>query len=58
MEIDKIEHGYYGWMLGADFPLHTKQCLKKSMREMKSKIAEKDQEKFESKLDQLKSKFK
>ncbi len=34
-EISISEPGYYGWMLNADFPLYTKQCLKKEMERIK-----------------------
>jgi DNA polymerase-3 subunit epsilon len=34
-EISISEPGYYGWMLNADFPLYTKQCLKKEMEKIK-----------------------
>jgi DNA polymerase-3 subunit epsilon len=64
-EINKIEPGYYGWMLHADFPLDTKQCLKKEMNRIKAiKNLEKQakqqaqEEQMENKLNQLKNKFK
>ncbi len=34
-EISISEPGYYGWMLNADFPLYTKQCLKLEMEKIK-----------------------
>ena len=34
-EISISEPGYYGWMLNADFPLYTKQCLKNEMEKIK-----------------------
>jgi len=34
-EISISEPGYFGWMLNADFPLYTKQCLKKEMEKIK-----------------------
>lgn len=37
-EITISEPGYYGWMLNADFPLYTKQCLKKEMEKIKKEI--------------------
>ena len=55
------EPGYYGWMLDADFPLYTKQCLKKEMEKIK---AERDNHKniesqnLQDKLEALKNKFK
>ncbi|MBU2019537.1 MAG: 3'-5' exonuclease [Bacteroidetes bacterium] len=58
-EIHKVESGYYGWLLNADFPLHTKQCLKKEMDRLKAlKNIKKDKEvNIEDKLFQLKKKF-
>jgi len=50
----KEEPGYYGWMLEADFPLYTKQVLRKEMERIKS---EKDQIPMEDKLHLLKQKF-
>ena len=35
-EISENEPGYYGWMMQADFPLYTKQCLKKEMNRIKN----------------------
>jgi len=62
--IAKSEPGYYGWMLDADFPLYTKQCLRNEMKKIKAELAEekeakkeKEQEKLNSKLDALKNKF-
>ena len=59
------EPGYYGWMMDADFPLYTKQCLKKEMDKIKAeREANKERKKaneekqFQSKLDALKNKFK
>lgn len=57
-EINKIEPGYYGWMLHADFPLHTKQCLKNEMERLKKKIKDSQAESMEDKLNLLKNKFK
>ena len=62
-EVARIEPGYYGWMLDADFPLYTKQCLKKEMNRIKSLKSEtnqntEDSEDFQAKLDALKNKFK
>lgn len=59
-EIQYIEPGYYGWMLNADFPLHTKQCLKTEMDQIKSQANLKkttSSKTMEDKLDQLKKKF-
>ncbi len=62
-EVSLIEPGYYGWMLDADFPLYTKQCLRKEME--KIKISKENQKKtsdnkqnLEAKLEELKNKFK
>ncbi len=58
-EVMKIEPGYYGWMIDADFPLYTKECLKKEMERLKS--AKEDNSKnqsMEDKLNALKNKFK
>ena len=59
------EPGYYGWMIDADFPLHTKQCLRKEMAKIKAEREaakelnkEKEAELMKSKLDALKNKFK
>lgn len=64
-EVMKIEPGYYGWMMDADFPLYTKLCLKKEMNRIKAnKIESKPEEKAESpadiqeKLNALRNKFK
>jgi DNA polymerase-3 subunit epsilon len=61
-EVMKTEPGYYGWMLDADFPLYTKNCLKKEMEKIKAekeaskKIPESDN--WDDKLEALKNKFK
>ena len=34
-EVSKIEPGYYGWMLDANFPLYTKQVLQREMEVIK-----------------------
>lgn len=60
-EIHQEEPGYYGWMLNADFPLHTKLCLRNEMNRLKEKgiIASADREAdMQKKLSQLKNKFK
>ncbi len=57
-QVSISEPGYYGWILNADFPLHTKQCLKKEMDKIKSKKIEQDSKEMENKLNQLKNKFK
>jgi DNA polymerase-3 subunit epsilon len=61
-EVMKTEPGYYGWMLDADFPLYTKNCLRKEMEKIKAekeatkKIPETDN--WDNKLEALKNKFK
>ncbi len=58
-EIAEAEPGYYGWMLDADFPLYTKQCLRKEMERIKAKKKSGESEQtMEDKLNQLKNKFK
>ena len=57
-QVHKTEPGYYGWMIDADFPLYTKQCLRKEMELIKQKVASQHQEQFENKLDALQNKFK
>lgn len=61
-EVMKIEAGYYGWMLDADFPLYTKQCLKQEMERIKKKQSTKDNKgqemSMEDKLKALQNKFK
>lgn len=62
-EVMDIEPGYYGWMLDADFPLYTKQCLRKivaDIRERKrlEKGGKSDEERLQDKLNALKNKFK
>jgi len=60
-EVARIEPGYYGWMMDADFPLYTKKCLKAEMDKIKSAretANQKKQERFEDKLEALKNKFK
>lgn len=64
-EIMKAEPGYHGWMLNADFPLHTKQTLKAEVTRLKKKQSERKEKNKEveakninSKLEQLQNKFK
>ena len=54
-QVLKLEPGYYGWMLEADFPLHTKQVLRKEMERLK---ASNTAHQIEDKLELLKNKFK
>lgn len=56
-EVLKIEPGYYGWMLEADFPFQTKDCLRAEVARLKA-IKEANKEAgFQDKLNQLSSKF-
>jgi DNA polymerase III subunit epsilon len=62
-EVMKSEPGYYGWMIDADFPLYTKQCLKREMDKIrkenqKKEVKQQDSMSMEDKLNALKSKFK
>lgn len=61
-EVSQIEPGYYGWMLDADFPLYTKQCLRREMEKIKQEREhskkDKGDEDLNSKLEALKNKFK
>jgi DNA polymerase-3 subunit epsilon len=54
------EPGYYGWMLDADFPLYTKQCLRKEMERIRAERQSKKnmETDINSKLQALKNKFK
>ncbi len=54
-EVMKIEPGYYGWMLDADFPLYTKQCLRNEMQRIRENASNSNS--MEDKLNQLKNKF-
>lgn len=61
-EVMRIEPGYCGWLLDADFPLYTKQCLRKEMKRIKdaSKKATTNQDNnanIDDKLNALKNKF-
>lgn len=55
-EVMRTEPGYYGWMLDADFPLYTKQCLRKEMQRIKTKDTNSNAS-YEDKLNALKNKF-
>jgi DNA polymerase-3 subunit epsilon len=56
-QVMKEEPGYYGWMLEADFPLYTKQCLKKEMEKIKAENQQEKEGDFSDKINQLKNKF-
>jgi DNA polymerase-3 subunit epsilon len=58
--VAQIEPGYYGWMLDADFPLYTKQCLRREMDKIKAereKAKESKETDIQRKLEALKNKF-
>ena len=61
-EVMRIEPGYYGWMLDADFPLYTKKCLRAEMDKIKAEREEAKKEDdntdLNAKLEALKNKFK
>ena len=57
-EIANNEPGYYGWIMQADFPLYTKQCLKKEMERIKLENKTSSTESIEDKMEALKNKFK
>lgn len=60
-QVAQIEPGYYGWMLDADFPLYTKQCLRREMDKIKAEREKNKESKetvIQSKLEALKNKFK
>jgi len=60
-DVMKSEPGYYGWMLDADFPLYTKQILRKEMEKIKAVQNINRQENegdLATKLAALKDKFK
>jgi DNA polymerase-3 subunit epsilon len=59
-EVLDAEPGYYGWMLDADFPLYTKQCLRKIVGEIreKRKSEKPDSPASEDALKALQNKFK
>ena len=58
-QVAKLEPGYYGWMLDADFPLYTKQVLRKEMEKIKQERQNSDASvSLEDKLSALKNKFK
>lgn len=62
-EVYRNEPGYHGWFLNADFPLYSKQCLKKEIdriktKDRKTKNNEIQSDNIEAKLEALKNKFK
>lgn len=61
-EVSRIEPGYFGWMVDADFPRYTKQVLRQEMERIKEKRrADREPEEnlsMEDKLKALQNKFK
>lgn len=60
-EVNKIEPGYFGWMLDADFPLYTKQVLRNEMERIRNQRKEQQQNdnlSIDDKLKMLQNKFK
>lgn len=57
-EVSELEPGYYGWMMDADFPLYTKQCLKKEMEKIKKERRKQKNQSYDAKINALKNKFK
>lgn len=53
----KSEPGYYGWLLEADFPRYTKQCLRKEFERIKQVNSSAENKSLETKIEDLKSKF-
>jgi len=56
-EVMKLEPGYYGWMLEADFPFQTKDCLRAEVARIKGLKEDRKQDDLQNKLKQLASKF-
>ncbi|MEI8192614.1 MAG: 3'-5' exonuclease [Flavobacteriia bacterium] len=56
-EILKIEPGYYGWMLEADFPFQTKDCIRVEVARIKGNREKGKTQELQSKLDSLATKF-
>lgn len=57
-QVNKTEPGYYGWMLDANFPLFTKQVLRKEMEKLKNEQSKVSEQSMNDKLAALKNKFK
>ena len=56
-QVMKIEPGYYGWMLEADFPYETKARLRDEVQRIKMIRDQNKGDQFSDKLSQLASKF-
>lgn len=63
-EVDKVEPGYYGWMMNSNFPRYTKLVLKEEMERIKADRQKRkeiqkeiEEKKLDSKLEALKNKF-
>lgn len=53
----QLEPSYHGWMLDADFPFQTKDCLREEVARLKGLKEKKKEEDLKDKLGQLTSKF-
>lgn len=63
-EVDKVEPGYYGWMMNSNFPRYTKLVLKEEMKRIKADRQKRkeiqkeiEEKKLDSKLEALKNRF-
>lgn len=63
-EVDKVEPGYYGWMMNSNFPRYTKLVLKEEMERIKADRQKRkeiqkeiEEKKLDSKLEALKNRF-
>lgn len=56
-DIFEQEPGYYGWMMGADFPLYTKKTLEKLFKKHKEEKEAADKRSEAEKLSDLMNKF-
>jgi DNA polymerase-3 subunit epsilon len=57
VDIFEQEPGYYGWMMGADFPLYTKKTLEKLFKKHKENKEAADKRSESEKLSDLMNKF-
>ena len=57
VDIFEQEPGYYGWMMGADFPLYTKKTLERLFKKHKEDIIAADKRSEGEKLSDLMNKF-
>lgn len=63
-EVDKVEPGYYGWMMNSNFPRYTKLVLEEEMKRIKADRQKRkeiqkeiEEKKLDSKLEALKNRF-